>query len=103
MSAERPSIEIMLEQLAPAVERARTKLVEARTRFEILEIRDCAAAAFNAAERLACAACPHGSVSDALGRLLAGASEIISLAETRLLADVGIVTDDANRAGRRSL
>jgi hypothetical protein len=87
MSAARPSIEALLENLAPAIERARVKLVQAASRPEILEVRDCAAAAFDAAERLADAACPLGTVSDALSRLLAGASEIIRLADARLRQD----------------
>jgi hypothetical protein len=87
MSAARPSIENLLENLAPAVERARARLSEAKSRSEIFEVRNCAAAAFDAAERLFDAACPHGTVSDALGRLLAGASEIIRLADARLRAD----------------
>jgi hypothetical protein len=68
-------------------------LVEATSRPEILEIRDCATAAFNAAERLVDAASPHGTVSDALGRLLAGAAEIISLAEARLLTEANVAPD----------
>jgi hypothetical protein len=93
MSAARPSIETLLENLAPAIERARVKLGEATSRLEILEIRDCAAAAFDAAERLVDAACPHGTVFDALGRLLTGSSEIIRLADARLRADASIAPD----------
>jgi hypothetical protein len=93
MSAARPSIETLLENLAPAIERARVKLVEATSRPEILEVRDCAAAAFDAAERLADAAFPLGTVSDALSRLLAGASEIIRLADARLGADASVAPD----------
>jgi hypothetical protein len=93
MSAERPSIETLLENLAPAIERARMKLVEAGTRSEILEIKDCAAAAFNAAERLVDVAHPHGTARAALGRLLVGASEIISLADARLMTDANVAPD----------
>jgi hypothetical protein len=93
MSAARPSIETLLENLAPAIERARLMLVKATSRPEILEIRDCATAAFSAAERLVDPASPHGTVSDALGRLLAGASEIISLADARLMTDANVAPD----------
>jgi hypothetical protein len=87
MSAARPSLETLLRNLSPAIDRARRKLAEARTRAEILEVRECAATALDAAQRLNDAATPEGTLSDALGQLLAGATEIIKLANARLRAE----------------
>jgi hypothetical protein len=103
MSAARPSFETLLQNLTPSIERARARLFEAKTRAEIFEVRECAASAYAAAERLENAVGPHGTVSDALYQLLAGASEIMRLADARLRAVASVAADEANRPGRRSL
>jgi hypothetical protein len=100
MSAARPSLEILLRNLPPAIDRARRKLAEVRTRAEILEVRECAVAALDAAQRLDDAATPHGTLSDALGQLLAGATEIITLADARLRADANIAPVEGDGAPR---
>jgi hypothetical protein len=87
MSAAKPSQLDLLDNVVPAIHRARRELAEARTRDEILEIRERAAAALEAAERIAGDAPTHGAISDALGHLMAAAAEIIDLADDKLEAD----------------
>ena len=70
MSAAKPSQLDLLDNVVPAIHRARRELAEARTRDEILEIRERAAAALEAAERIAGDAPTHGAISDALGHLI---------------------------------
>ena len=87
MSAAKPSQLDLLDNVVPAIHRARRELAAASTRDEILEIRERAAAALEAAERIAGDAPTHGAISDALGRLMAAAAEIIDLADDKLEAD----------------
>jgi hypothetical protein len=99
MSAARPSFETLLGNFAPAIDRARVKLAEAKTRSDIFEVRECARAALVAAERLEDAAGRHGTVSDALGQLLAGISEIVRLADAKLRDHASVAPDSGNLPG----
>jgi hypothetical protein len=83
-----------LNNVAQGLDRVRIQLAEARTREEILEVRERAEAALGAAIRLAAAAkrldekaSRHGALSGALGQLMEGAAEIIDLADAKLEPD----------------